>query len=253
MKALAGVCRKMGRGLLLLTGWASLLTGCAREPVIPVSGEFVDQRDQHEYKWIIIGTQTWMAENLAYLPAVSPPEAGSDVDPYYYVFRYEGTNVVTAKAWEYYSEYGVFYNWPAAMNGADSSEAVPSGVRGVCPEGWHLPSDGEWDILVNFLGGEFTAGKKMKSTLNWNNYNGVAGEGDNSSGFNALAAGSRHNGGGFYNLGFNALFWSTTGHGDNSAWYRYLGYFHNGVYRYFSNKRYGFSVRCVKDDSLPLP
>jgi uncharacterized protein (TIGR02145 family) len=188
-----------------------------------------------------------MSENLAYLPAVSPPLAGSDTARYYYVFRYEGSNVTAAKQWEYYSDYGVFYNWPAAIAGSDSSSAVPSGVQGICPDGWHLPSDGEWDILVNYLGGEYLAGKTMKSTRTWNKYEGYSGNGDNSSGFNALPSGSRHNGGGFYNLGFNALYWSSTGYGQYSAWYRYLGYFHQGVYRYYSNKRYGFSVRCVKN------
>ena len=233
--------------LFVLTGWMLLFPGCKKDPEIPVSGKFIDSRDQHEYQWVIIGTQTWMSENLAWLPAVSPPLADSDTAKYYYVFRYEGSSVTEAKAWEYYADFGVFYNWPAAMNGCDSSHAIPSGVRGICPEGWHLPSDGEWDILVNYLGGQYTAGIEMKSSSGWNEYNGESGDGDNSSGFNGLAAGSRHNDGGFYNLGFNAIFWSSTGCGDNSAWYRYLGYFQKGVYRYISNKRYGFSVRCVKD------
>ena len=223
-----------------------LFSACRKEPDL-VTGVFTDNRDQHNYNWVLIGTQTWMSENLAWLPAVSPPLAGSDTLPFYYVFRYEGTNVTTAKAWEYYTAYGVFYNWPAVMNGADSSNTVPSGVQGVCPEGWHVPSDAEWDILVNYLGGEYSAGKQMKSKKGWNSYEGVSGNGEDASGFNVLPAGSRHNGGDFYNLGFNALFWSSTGYGENSAWYRYLGYFHNGVYRYFSNKRYGFSVRCIRD------
>lgn len=231
----------------VLSGWMLLYSGCTKDPNVPVTGTFVDSRDQKQYKWVAIGTQTWMAENLAWLPAVSPPLAGSDTIPYYYVFRYVGSNTADARAWEYYSDFGVFYNWSAAMNGADSSNAVPSGVQGACPDGWHMPSDGEWDILVNLLGGEYSAGKAMKSKKGWNKYESSTGNGDNSSGFNALAAGSRHNGGSFFNLGFNALFWSSTGYGKYSAWYRYLGYFHNGVYRYHSNKMYGFSVRCVKD------
>ena len=233
--------------LTILTGWMLLLQGCKKDPNTPVMGNFIDSRDQKEYQWVIIGTQTWMAENLAYLPAVSPPLAGSDTVPYYYVFRYEGSNLAAARVWEYYSTYGVFYNWPAALNGDDSSRSVPSGVRGICPEGWHLPSDGEWDILVNYLGGELAAGKRMKSTSGWNTYEGESGEGDNSSGFNALAAGSRHIDGGFNQLGFSAWYWSSTGYDQSSTWYRSLGYFHEGVYRYFGNRRYGFSVRCVKD------
>jgi uncharacterized protein (TIGR02145 family) len=159
-----------------------------------------------------------------------------------------GTNVAAAREWDYYAEYGVFYNWAAAMNGSDSSHAVPSGVRGVCPDGWHLPSDGEWDILVNYLGGEYMAGKRLKSVRGWNDYEGEPGRGDNSSGFNALPAGSRHSDDGFNNLGFSALYWSSTSFSEHSSWYRYLAYFHNGVFRYYSNTRYGFSVRCIKDE-----
>jgi uncharacterized protein (TIGR02145 family) len=233
--------------LSVLTGWMLLFSGCAKEPDVPVSGKFIDTRDQKEYKWVIIGTQTWMAENLAYLPAVSPPLKGSDTAKYYYVFRFEGTSVTAAKEWEYYSSYGVFYNWPAAMDGSDSSKTFSNVVKGICPEGWHLPSDGEWDILVNSLGGEYTAGKKMKSTKGWNTLLGESGVGDNSSGFNALAAGSRQSAGLFYHLGFNALFWSSTGYDEYSAWYRNLGYNQNGVNRYYFNKSYGFSVRCVRN------
>jgi uncharacterized protein (TIGR02145 family) len=232
---------------LAVAGFFLLLLGCSGEEEVPTSGKFIDSRDQHEYKWVTIGTQTWMAENLAWLPAVSPPLAGSDTLPFYYVYGFEGSSTDEARNWEYFDDYGVFYNWPAAMNGSEGSDLSPSGVRGVCPEGWHLPSDTEWDILVYYLGGEYTAGQKMKSRRGWNRYEGASGNGDNSSGFNGLPAGSRHNGGGFYELGYNALFWTSTGYGENSVWYRYLGYFHNGVYRYFTNKRYGFSVRCVRD------
>jgi len=237
------------KGLFVLI----MLSACKAEPDLFTTGTFVDTRDNHEYKWILIGTQTWMAENLAYLPAVYPSAEGSAIDKCYYVFRYEGTSVRAAKEWDYYATYGAFYNWPAAMDGADSSNLVPSGVRGICPEGWHIPSDGEWDLLINFLGGEYVAGKSMKATKGWNNFEGEPGIGDNSSGFNALAVGARHNGGGFYTLGFNALFWSATGYDEHSAWYRYLGYFHNGVYRYYSNKSYGFAIRCVKDSQLSFP
>jgi uncharacterized protein (TIGR02145 family) len=234
--------------LLVLAGLEFLVSGCRKDPDIPVSGTFIDSRDQKEYKWVIIGTQTWMSENLAWLPEVSPPVNGSDTTPYYYVFRFVGSDVVAARKWEYYRAFGVFYNWPAAMKGAGSSRSVPSGVQGVCPVGWHLPSDGEWDIMVNYLGGELTAGKKLKSISDWNKYDGVPGEGDNFSGFNAIAAGCRQNEGGFYNLGNNALFWSSTDSTKYSAFNRYLGYTHNSVFRYFVNKGYGYSIRCVKDN-----
>ncbi len=229
-----------------LLAWPLLFFSCMEQTVNPASGKFIDKRDKHEYQWVTIGTQTWMAENLAWLPAVSPPAMGSDTEPFYYVFGYDGTDVNAARRTNGFSSYGVFYNWVAAMNLADSSSGQ-SEIRGVCPEGWHMPTDEEWDVLVDFLGGDAIAGKKMKSTKSWKTYDGTSGKGDNSSGFNGLPAGSRNNIGVFYEIGYNALFWSSTQSGDYSAWYRHLGYNHTGVNRYFLNKSFGFSVRCVQD------
>lgn len=235
-----------------LFGWLfaamlALAAGCSKDPENADSGTFTDNRDGREYQWVRIGTQVWMAENLAWLPDVSPPSEGSSEQPLHYVFRFMGSSVESARKWDFYESFGVFYNWPAAMNGADSSNRVPSGVRGACPEGWHLPSDAEWEILVNFLGGQYAAGKPLKSVRGWNEFEDNPGKGSNESGFNAIAAGARHTSEGFYQLGFNAFFWSSTANDDFSAWYRYLGYFHNGVYRYYCNKGYGFAIRCVKD------
>jgi uncharacterized protein (TIGR02145 family) len=224
------------------------LTACNKGNNVE-TGYFTDARDQKSYQWVRIGSQVWMAENLAWLPSVSPSVQGSDSLPYCYVFRYEGTHVEDALQWEYYGQYGVFYNWTAALNGETGNDSLTDfRVRGVCPEGWHLPSDAEWDTLVNGLGGEYSAGKRMKSKDGWNHYKDESGNGNNSSGFNALPAGSRYSAGGFYNLGFSALFWTSTGYKEKNAWYRYLGYFHNGIYRYFGNRSYGFSVRCIRDD-----
>lgn len=116
----------------------------------PEEGKMIDPRDNHEYKIVTIGEQIWMAENLAYLPSVSKPEAAatSDGDPLYFVFNYDGEDVNAAKATKEYKTYGVLYNWYAAMNqknatGGDA-EAIPSGIQGICPSGWHLPSKAEW-------------------------------------------------------------------------------------------------------------
>ena len=84
----------------------------------PEEGKMIDPRDNHEYKIVTIGEQIWMAENLAYLPSVSKPEAAatSDGDPLYFVFNYDGEDVNAAKATKEYKTYGVLYNWYAAMN-----------------------------------------------------------------------------------------------------------------------------------------
>ena len=121
-----------------------------------------DSRDSQIYQYKTIGTQVWMTENLAYLPSVVGPGTGSNSTAYYYVYGYDGTDVDAAKATSNYTTYGVLYNWPAAMSGAASSSADPSGVQGICPTGWHLPSDAEWTTLTDYLEGESVAGGKMK-------------------------------------------------------------------------------------------
>lgn len=123
----------------------------------PAADEMVDPRDNHIYRTVQIGTQTWMAENLAYLPVVHKPAAAVDAngEPRYFVLNYDGEDTAAAKATTEYQKYGVLYNWYAAMNEANSqggdAEAVPSGVQGICPEGWHLPSKAEWQILEEYV------------------------------------------------------------------------------------------------------
>jgi uncharacterized protein (TIGR02145 family) len=107
---------------------------------VPVTGSFTDSRDGKTYKTVKIGDQWWMAENLAWLPAVNPVNDNSSTEKYYYVSGYNGTDVSAAKATQNYTTYGVLYNWPAAMNGAAGSDANPSSVQGACPAGWHIPS-----------------------------------------------------------------------------------------------------------------
>lgn len=212
------------------------------------SGTFTDNRDGQTYNWVKIGNQIWMAENLAYLPSVNPPTVGSATESYYYVPGYNGSNLAAAIASSNYSVYGVLYNWTAAMNGASSSSSNPSGVQGVCPSGWHLPSDAEWTEMTNIrLGGEAVAGGKMKETgtLHWENPNNGA---TNESGFTGLPAGYRDkNSNTFNNFGTYALFWSTTQYSTTDSWGRGLYNLDTQVYNYNYFKDHGFSVRCVKD------
>jgi uncharacterized protein (TIGR02145 family) len=209
---------------------------------------FTDSRDGNVYKMVTIGDQIWMAENLRYLPSVVGPATGSGTTPYYYVYGYNGTNVNAAKATSNYSTYGVLYNWPAAMNGAASSTTNPSGVQGVCPAGWHLPSDAEWTELTDYLGGTSVAGGKLKETgtAHWNSPNTGA---TNETGFTALPGGTRSLNGYFFHIGSYGLWWSATepSTNPNGAWYRGINYSLSDVGRSVSSKETGFSVGCVRD------
>lgn len=230
------------------------------KPVIEeeeTSGTFVDERDNREYSWVKIGEQIWMAENLKYLPSVVGPGTGSNSEAYCYVYGYDGTSISAAKATENYATYGVLYNWPAAMNGAESSDANPSGVQGICPDGWHLPSDAEWKQLEMYLGmsetdvnstgwrGTVEGGKlKEAGTTHWADPNAGA---NNESGFTALPGGYRYVDGYFGGVRDYGDWWSSAEYDTSNAWYRGLGYDDSNVYRGNTVKSMGFSVRCLRD------
>ncbi|MBU1014205.1 MAG: hypothetical protein KKG99_14500 [Bacteroidetes bacterium] len=200
---------------------------------VGVTGTFTDSRDGKIYKTVKIGSQTWMAENLAYLPAVSPSSNGSETAPYYYVYGYEGTSVSSAKATANFATYGVLYNWPAAKT--------------ACPNGWHLPSDAEWTTLTTYLGGESVAGGKLKETgtSHWLSPNTGA---TNSSGFTALPGGGRNGYGGFYVIGSQGHWWSSTEYYTYYAWSRTIYNGNEGVSLYYNYEGNGFSVRCIKSE-----
>lgn len=207
--------------------YALLVVSCGKDQLLNSTGEtFRDSRDEHVYKYVIIGTQTWMAENLAYLPAVSPTSEGSDNWACYYVYGYVGKSTSEAKSTVNYTTYGVLYNWQAAVY--------------ACPSGWHLPTTVEWTTLENYLGAP--PGKKMKSTTGWSQN----GNGDNSGGFNAFPGGYRPNGGGYINLGNATEFWTSTVSSTTVA-ARGLNFNYDGVYHFYNGFSVGISIRCLKD------
>ncbi|MCD4678803.1 MAG: fibrobacter succinogenes major paralogous domain-containing protein, partial [Bacteroidales bacterium] len=223
----------------------------------------LDQRDGQKYTTVQIGSQCWMVENLAYLPSVSSSLYGSISSPYYYVHGYQGTSVSAAKATGTYKTYGVLYNWIAAMDGEASSDSVPSGVQGVCPDGWHLPADEEWKILEGAVDSQYGVGDpewdgtewrgsdgggnlKETGTTHWNSPNTGA---TNNSGFIALPGGYRGSFGSLYPLGSYSYFWSSTEFNSSKVWYRRLSYANTNVGRNNGEKSPGISVKCCKDGS----
>ena len=216
----------------------------------PGDGSFTDSRDGKVYNTVTIGEQVWMAENLAYLPSVVGPATGSDTDPYYYVYGFDGGTVAEAKATANYITYGVLYNWPAALT--------------ACPSGWHLPSNAEWTQLEEYLiangynyDGTTTGNKiaiSLASATGWyySTNTGAIGNTDypeyrNKSGFSALPGGFRSINGAFYSRGDYGGWWTSTQRDTYTAWFRLLHYSLGSVTRSNFDKDYGYSVRCLRD------
>lgn len=149
-------------------------------------------------------------------------------------------NTERRAAWCYYNNdpatgilYGKLYNWYAIND-----------ERGICPPGWHIPSDSEWRELIELLGGYKSAGKIMKSLNLWENAKSI---GTNESDFNILPSGYRNFYGDYFFLNQHAYFWSSTQHHSHLAWYHSVDFFIDDVLRYYNVKGNGFSCRCVKD------
>ncbi|MCK5137396.1 MAG: hypothetical protein KAR19_16550 [Bacteroidales bacterium] len=220
----------------------------------------VKDYDDNIYQIVTIGDQIWMQENLK----VTHYSDGTEIQLVESVSEWDAL-IQTDKAYCWYDNnssngntYGALYTWGAAMNGASSSTANPSDVQGVCPKGWHLPSDDEWKQLEMYLGmsqeeadkysayrGTDEGGKlKETGTTHWSSPNTGA---TNESGFTALPAGRRTNTGIFVNLTTHTEFWTTSQNNSNDAWYHSLNYNYEQVYRGDHYKNTGLSVRCVKD------
>jgi len=201
--------------------------------------------DGNVYETIQIGEQLWMAENLK----VTHYNDNSEIPT-----GYSGSEWAQLETGAYavYDDdpansktYGRLYNWYTVDDD-----------RGVCPEGWHVPSDDEWTVLSDYLGGTSVAGGKMKSTGTigdgdglWNYYSDeITEEATNESGFTALPAGYRSTNYGYYGgMGSFGYFWSSSEYGSNYAWSRGLSYGSSTVFRSNYYKHYGFSVRCLGD------
>ena len=209
---------------------------------IPVwsCGEILtDSRDNQTYATVQIGTQCWMAENLnigTVINGSGNQTNNGTIEKYCY-----DNNTANC------DEYGGLYQWNEMME-----YTTLEGTQGICPAGWYVPADNEWETLITFLGGESVAGGEMKSTRTdpdahprWNSPNTGA---NNNSGFTAFPGGSRT----YYatfpnNLGANSLWWSSSQNGSNHAWLKILEYSSAQTYTTYGDKSTGMTVRCLKD------
>lgn len=219
------------------------------------AGTFVDSRDGQTYKWVRIGGQVWMAENLRYLPGVIGPSTESAITPHYYVYDYDGTDINAAKVSDNFQNYGVLYNWPAAIT--------------ACPPGWSLPTGPEWEQMISYLGSRGYpnqsndpngAGNALKSCRQvdspiegcntsdhprWNAND--THRGFDAFGFSALPGGYRIYNGGFINLGSRGFWWSATSHDASVALHQIMFDTQGRLAPSYNRKESGFSLRCVKD------
>ncbi len=221
-------------------------------PVIAEStkGTFVDSRDGNTYNWVTIGKQIWMAENLkatqyadgTAIPHVTDNTAWSKLE----------TND-TDKAYCFYNNaasagYGALYTYAAATNGDNSG----NNVQGICPTGWHLPSDAEWTTLEDALTGDNKGSQLADSADLWNNGDLEDAEEFGASGFTALPGGYRRSYNGvFLDASDYGYWWSSTQSFSSNAYYRDLRYYFSAVPRDDHGKSSGFSVRCLKDSPEP--
>jgi len=169
---------------------------------------FCDTRDGQRYKIATIGEEVWFAENLNYNAEGSK------------CYNNDPANC---------EKYGRLYDWSTAMT--------------LCPSGWHLPSDDEWDALITAVGGSSNAGTKLKATSGWSSN----GNGTDDYGFSALPGGDGYSDGGFINVEDYGDWWSSTEYDSYYAYGRSMGYNDGIVYRLNNDKSFLFSVRCLQD------
>ena len=213
--------------------------------------------DGNVYNTVQIGQQCWMKENLRttkYADNTSISQ-GSTTGDWYYPYN-DASNKTT---------YGLLYNWKAVMRNSSSSSANPSGVQGICPTGWHVPSDAEWTQLTDYVSSqsEYVCGsnntyiaKALASDYGWQiTADDVCAVGydqssNNVTGFSALPAGDydgSYGSSGYGGFGYGTYFWSATEYNDYYAYYRLLGSSGAHVDRGYYGENGGFSVRCLRD------
>lgn len=216
-------------------------------------GGLTEDYEGNPYPTVQIGTQCWMASHLRtkYKPDGTPLTNSILGNVVTHSERScPGPNGTTPGTEADCLTYGALYEWAAAMNGSSSE-----GVKGLCPLGWHIPSDAEYKTLEMYLGmsaaeadatswrGTHAEGNQLKRAADC-----TGGTSCGTSGFNGVLAGFRNTDGAtFYNRTADAYLWTSSPRGGSNAWVRYLNSGYATVYRTVNDRSYGFSVRCVRD------
>lgn len=224
-----------------------------------IPGSIITDIDGNQYRTAIIGNLEWMAENLraTHYAYGTPIESG--------IWDYNDNPANS-------ENYGKLYSWETAMNGEASSNENPSGIQGVCPSGWHLPSDSQWEQMINYLINTYGvprynaidgAGNRLKAARQvghpwggkynteehprWNQNNKHYGTDD--FGFSGLPGGHRCSNGNYWGMGWDLYWWSSTEHPtDYELAARWRMHNNNGsIFHNYSYKNGGFSVRCVRN------
>jgi uncharacterized protein (TIGR02145 family) len=210
---------------------------CPETPTVTYEGQV--------YNTVLIGNQCWMAENLNVGTMINGTNEMTDDGV---IEKYCNDN-----SKENCDEYGGLYQWNEMM-----AYTTIAGVRGICPGGWHLPTNDEWKILEGTVDSQYPvsdtmwnnsgfrgydAGLNLKSTSGW--YSG--GNGSGLYHYEALPGGLHKIDGSFLELAHIAVFWSSSEYDSSQAWLRFLDYEYDKVCSPISNKNYGYSVRCLKD------
>jgi uncharacterized protein (TIGR02145 family) len=206
-----------------------LLYACSKDEIPHQCGTPVNYHGVN-YGTVQAGSRCWFTMNL---DAGVRYSGSRDQEP--------GNNSIEKYCYEDDPEnclrYGGLYQWDEMMGG-DTLEAT----RGICPEGWHIPSDAEWASLFEILGGRDAAGYKMKSAAGWFE----SGNGADTLGLSVFPGGDRDYDGPFMNILKTGIFWSSTSHSAPYAWSNKFGYQHDDAFRNIYSKKCGFSVRCVR-------
>jgi len=200
---------------------------------------FKDKRDGREYKAIEIGDQLWMAENLNYgkqINSKQQPVRVGEIEKFCYDDNKENCDNL-----------GGLYSWGEMMAYKRSDDGTIGTKQGACPDGWHVPTDKEWDELTLHLEEKGVAGDQLKNFMYWNQ--AFQGGSVETSGFSALPAGRMDNSGNFYYLGNSTTFWSATKESSDKAWHRTLTNRSGAFYKGNSHVSLRFSVRCIKDQA----